>query len=248
MKKLKVLLSVGIITALMLTGCSAKEEAAVASETSVETEVVSEEVASEEVLADADDSTEEEKPSSGYMTENTFTNEYLGFSVELPATWEVQGDESLEKMNEIGSEMASNGDAETKENIQKAINETLLFQVGAFKYPIESQKSPNPNVVLIAENMNATGTIYTTEEYINLLKSGFSVIDAVTDITIGDDATIDGTLFKTLIITMDINGTKSTLTYYTTTIKEYALSLAFASYNDELVAEFDEIRNSIKFN
>ncbi len=80
------------------------------------------------VSADSTDA----KPDLGSVSNNTYTNQFFGFSYEFPRGWTVLGAEAGRTMLQIGGAMLANGDP-TFQDVQQAVSRNdypLLFAQG----------------------------------------------------------------------------------------------------------------------
>lgn len=185
--------------------------------------------------------------SLGKIDGNKYTNEYFGFTAELPQDWNVADQETMKQMMDKGQEVV----AKDNEKLQKKLDLAeikLLNLFMATKNPLDFQ-GINPNILSNAEKLSTLQGIKDGKEYLEASKKlleGNKQIPFKFDKEIYTE-TISGKDFAVLEATLESGDIKITQKYYSLIIDKYALNfICFYSDSDGL----DDINNfigSIKF-
>lgn len=93
----------------------------------------------------------------GSIKENVYSNDFFDLEITFPANWVVQDQEQVAQMTQYGKEVLSGDDAVLKTVIKASeINSANLLTI--FKYEFGAPVDYNPNLVVVAENIqNASG-------------------------------------------------------------------------------------------
>ena len=190
------------------------------------------------------------------ITENTngnrYENAFFGLAVEKPKGWVSQDVLQLIKtLLPTGSSMIfGNKNKFSPEVIDLLIKKTLpLF--GFFKYtPGIMNRKMNPNIMAVAENIQANSSIKTGCNYLNLVREMLK--DSLHKVTFLDECQevdINGKMFATQSFSMKLMGVLSIKqTHYARIAKkDHALSFTLTYFNRASKSKLDKVMQSLKF-
>jgi len=191
------------------------------------------------------------KVTMGKMSGNTYTNDYFGLTLEMPAGWTILDEETKKLVMGMGSEILADGDAAKQKQLDLAQEKTLPLSI-AFKHPLTYTSGPNPNIICMAEQVSKLQLlmgIKTGADYIEAMKA--SLAEAPMEYTFGDEILtelVDGKTFYVLDVSADV-GVKIYQKYYAALVDEdrYVLSFVLSYTNDEEQAEVASVLSSVKF-
>jgi len=191
------------------------------------------------------------KVTMGEISGNTYTNDYFGVTLDLPAGWTILDDETKKLVMGVGSEMMSGGDSAKQKQLDLAQQKTLplLF---AFKFPLNYTSGPNPNIICMAEQISKLHVligIKTSQDYLEAMKTELS--GAPIEYTFADDIyteQIDGRTFSVLEAMLD-TGIKVYQKYYAALVDEdrYVLSFVVSYSNEEEQTELANVLRTVRF-
>lgn len=105
----------------------------------------------------------------GKIVNGTYSNNYLGFSIQFDTTWEVQSDEQKQMLEDIGKEYVGGDDEDFKKTMEASkVNTANLLML--FKHPLGTIETFNPSFVVVAENVKNYTGIKDGKDYLNQAK------------------------------------------------------------------------------
>lgn len=184
----------------------------------------------------------------GKIENGVYTNEFFNFSLELPQDWHVQSQESMEDLQDAGSDLLA-GEDENKKAILEASRDRSGSLLGLFKYEIGSQVDFNPSFLMLFERFSGATGIKTGADYLfhtrKMLKES-NLSYAVLDEEFKSQQ-VDGRDFYTLNTRLDVGENSIYQTYYVHVEGKYALAMIMTYFNPETKTELEAILNKVKF-
>jgi hypothetical protein len=179
---------------------------------------------------------------------NRYENAFFGLSVEKPNGWVSQDIVQLFKtVLPMSSIIFGNKIEFTQEFIDYAIKRMIpLF--GFFKYtPGVMDSGLNPNILAIAENIQANSIIKTACDYLNLVREPFK--NTVTFLDKCHEVDINGKIFATQSFTMKLMGVRLVKqTHYAKMAKnDYVLFFSLTYFDRVSKNKLDKVMRSLKF-
>ncbi|WP_028975284.1 hypothetical protein [Spirochaeta cellobiosiphila] len=186
------------------------------------------------------------RPSPGTLKGTLYTNEDLGISFLFPEDWNLQGEEELNHIKEVGADTLSGDDQNMKEAIKSTAASTTIFSLASFKYPLGTPQKLNPSVMLMAEDNSMYPGIKNSDDYILNVKSllAQSAMDvSVEDIdpVIFSDVTFKG--IKTIIQLGQVDVYQQ---YYVTMIDRNVVAMIMTYFDDDTYQETFGILSGIE--
>lgn len=176
-----------------------------------------------------EESKKEEKPaeeqkrefSIGKWEDNVYSNDFLGLKFNLPEDWESSSKEEIAEMMDLGSELLNDD--------QKAAAE--ISKLNAAYYMMVNDPNSIDSIILMSEKSTID---YTTEFYINQLKSQLTSVSSI-------KYTIEGTSKEkvgnvecdALTVSATASGLKTTQRYYVYKIDKYFVAIIATSMDGE---------------
>lgn len=178
----------------------------------------------------------------GSVNGNTYTNEYFGFSIEIPDGWFVASQEQMAQIFQLTSDYLKNSsDIDLMQ--QKLI--PLLFTASGD--PFTNAAGSGPSINIIAENISATKSLIPdAQTYLNVAQVSMKQQVQGMEITFGDieTLTIDGQdVAKVAMTTTPAEGSETKQTMYAVLKGDYVLVFT-ASFESE---ELDNAMNTLSF-
>jgi hypothetical protein len=94
--------------------------------------------------------------SNGTMKDGTYTNEFFGISFSIPDGWTVATNEEMDRITNMGSEVAAGNNEDLKKELERG-NVKVLDLLFAFRYPLNHTGSFNYNFMCMAEELGGLG-------------------------------------------------------------------------------------------
>ena len=191
--------------------------------------------------------TNEGKPAGfdyGKVENNKYVNSFFDFEMNIPEGWSVQSREQTENLTKIGRDMVAGGNSKINEVLDASeVNSANLL--AAFKYDLKTAVQYNPNLMLVAENLQAAPQIKTGADYLantrNFLKQSqmpHEHIDGMSRQTI-----INGKDFHSMNVIVNYMGIKIHQTYFATIHKGFCVVATISFTND---GEKKELLDALK--
>lgn len=176
-----------------------------------------------------EESKKEEKPeeeqktefSMGKWEDNVYSNDFLGLKFNLPDDWKYSSKEKIAEMMNLGSELLNDD--------QKAAAE--IAKLNAAYYMMANNPNSADSIIVMSEK---SAMDYTTEFYINQLKSQLTSVSSI-------KYTIEGTSKEkvgdkecdTLTASATSSGLKMTQKYYVYKIDNYFIAIIATTMDGE---------------
>lgn len=180
-------------------------------------------------------------------TENgLYTNSYFNLEIPFDPTWSMQDKQDLNKLIEVGRELATGDDQELKA-ILKASQVNTAYLLTLFKYELGAAVAFNPSLMVIAENVNSFPGIKTGKDYLfhskKLLKQSpmdYTFDKEVFERTIGERG------FHVMEAKLNLMETTITQEYMSTISKGFSLAIVISYTTEEEKNELFQIIDKIK--
>ena len=172
----------------------------------------------------------------GHVVKNAYVNDFFGFHLKFPDSWHIMDNKEQKVLTDVATEEFF-GDDEEMSSILKASEVNIANLVGALKYDLDTMVAFNPNIQIIAENLNNSPLIKSPKDYQKiakeLLDKSSMDIEYKTDLT---EFTIDGAEFCSISFINRYMGLEIQQTQYCTLLNGFSLNFTI-SYNNEEDAE-----------
>jgi len=184
----------------------------------------------------------------GEVQDHQYINEYFGFTIDLPAGWNVLSKEQIEHLQDMGKGMIAGENKKIKAEIEISDIRTANL-LSIFKYELGPTREFNPNLSIVAENIQSSPDIKTGEDYLNhsrklLEQSQFKYDSISTDVK---KITISGQIFGMMFTSVSYMGITIRQEYFSSVINGFSLNILLSYNNDEQKDELEKILNSLKF-
>jgi hypothetical protein len=184
----------------------------------------------------------------GKVENNTYTNTYFKCSMKLPKEWVVQDQDVVDELREKGKEAMTDGNKALKEQIDAAsINTASLLTIS--KTDMRLATESNPNIILIAENVNRAPDIDNGAKYLKSAKSFLQKSNAAI-VSISDDfeeEIINGTQFFRMDAVMNVSEQLVNQRYHVTISKGFAFIIIETFQTEEQELFMLDYVKSIRF-
>jgi hypothetical protein len=186
-------------------------------------------------------------PAAGTVNGSTYTNQYFGLTLTLPAGWVVQGDAAKKEISEGGKKLMGSKDPATDAQIDKAIESTLNL-LTATRYARDAPSGEyNSGLMCLAEKVPPGSIGVTDEDYIAVLKNTFKYSQLpITLVKDGYTETVGGETFSVMDLSIDVSGTVVRQKYYAHIRRGYALSFILSYQTPEQLAVLSEVVKSVR--
>jgi hypothetical protein len=185
---------------------------------------------------------------AGRLEGNIYSNGYFGFSLTLPAGWQMATGEEIARIS--GASIESAGTEQDTGAVDPAslAAQKELIPFLASKYALGYTGGTNPSLGLALENLAASGSSAATgadwlPAAIQRMKSA-NLPYAFTEIA---PVSLGGMDFYTFEADFTMSGMKCRQVYYAAVMRGYAIVLTETAYGDGDLAEMDAVVRSIAF-
>lgn len=188
------------------------------------------------------------KPNAGAIENGVYNNKYFGLTLKLPEDWSIQDAEASKELTKFGYKMIAGDDENLERSLNTASETQQLMFFSASKYPIGTPVADNPSIIGTAELVKSKPGIKRGSDYLfhvqNLLEtSGIKIIIKETKTT----KQFGGVEFDMLEVVLPIGNMSIQQKYYTTIIKDYAVSFILTYVSEKGDESLKEILETIKF-
>lgn len=189
----------------------------------------------------------EEKPDLGSIVDDTYNNEYFGFSIEIPKGWQVQDNETKRMLSEKGTDLIA-GENQNQKKLLDQSKQTTFDLLAMFKHPLGTPVTYNPSFAIVAEKINHLPGIKNGKDYLKnvklILENADIQYEFPKDIYSQDVHNVPCDILEAQI---DLGSIIVNQKYYSTIIKGYAFNFVISYSNQEELDELNEIIKSIAF-
>lgn len=191
---------------------------------------------------------ESAKPNAGTIQNGIYNNEYFGLTLKLPQDWSIQDAESSKKLTKFGYKMIAGDDKNLERSLNAAAETQQLMFFSASKYPIGTPVADNPSIIGTAELVTSKPGIKRGSDYLfhvkNLLEtSGIKITIKEAKAT----EKFGGVEFDMLEVVLPIGNISIQQKYYSTIMKDYAISFILTYTSKEGHEYLKEILKTVKF-
>ena len=184
----------------------------------------------------------------GNLQEHTYSNDFFGFSLDIPPDWFIQNEEQIGKLMDIGREMVT-GDDENMKAILKASEVNTATLLAVYQYEMGSPVDYNPNLVMVAENLSLAPGVKSGKDYLFharklLLQTQMPYTHV--DTTFGE-RDFGSQEFGVMHATLSLMGMEIGQTYYCTVKNGFSLSLIVSWLGEEQKEAIDKVLSSLTF-
>lgn len=178
----------------------------------------------------------------GKFENAVYRNEFFGFSMTVPGSWVVPGDEEIERAKTAGLDMLKSEKARVNENFSEAVkNEIIVFAA-------QPQQIGGDNPVSLSVGITKQPSRLTRAENVAAMSRDFLLTNP--KITLFEDLKtieINGTTFATFTIKTEFSGVFLKQKVVTTMRKGYSITLVTSYRDDRYLPEIERILGSLKF-
>ena len=160
-----------------------------------------------------------ERPDPGSVTGSKYTNKYFGFTLTIPSGWNVQDADFKKALSEKGKEIVTSDDPGKKDQIEKAVDQTLNLLTVTELPP----GSAGSNALLICGAERPPG-MKTDADYMLGVKTTLKYSQV--PVTFERDVyyeEVGGVMFSVLDLTVNYSGVIVRQKYYAHVVRGYAL-------------------------
>jgi len=183
----------------------------------------------------------------GTFKDSIYQNEYFGLVVDLPRNWSVQNQEAQQRLMEMGGKMVA-GDDKNLKAVFKAAEMTSVNLFAAFKLPVGSPVSSNPNIMCVAERVSHMPGIKKGTDYLfhskRILESGQMQVTFPKEMS---TEFIGGQEFGVMHAEMSYPGITIRQKFYAAIMKGYALAFIVSFTTDEEESILQDILKTVVF-
>lgn len=183
----------------------------------------------------------------GVAENGIYTNKYFGMTFSYNKNWNVQSHEELNRLVDLGAEVATGDDELLKASVEASkVNTAYLFSV--FRDELGSSVEFNPSVMSIAENVSKYKSFKTGKDYLKQARTMIERSQLQTEM-VGDFEKVNlGTKpFYSMTLKGEQMGVTYTQEYFATIEKGFSLSFIVTYQTDEDRAQMIEVLESIEF-
>lgn len=173
----------------------------------------------------------------GTTNDGTYINNQFGFSFKYPKDWTVHGEETNERIREIGKEKITESGALSKTNAEVSLNNTH-YLLTVFRHPVGRPGITfNPAIMVIAEKISHAPGITNGKDYLLnvrtiLLKTGHQAL-----LKEPTEYHFAGSEFFRDNFATEVNGVPVTQTFFAKVANGYALVFVFIGADEKSVDE-----------
>lgn len=183
----------------------------------------------------------EESFELGVTTDGHYHNAYFDLEIYFDPTWNIQKQEQIELMKEVGEPVMVGADKELKvEDVRTSYLLTVL------KHPAEAQVLHNPKFVALVENVRDFSEIKTGANYLAQLQKTLGQTAAMYDFGEIYEKRIGTKLFHVLKTQVTHMGMSIHQDYYATIDRGFCLSFILAYQTNKEHGELLEIINKVR--
>lgn len=188
------------------------------------------------------------KPNAGTIKNGVYNNEYFGLTLNLPEDWSLQDAESSKELTKFGYKMIAGDDENLERSLNAAAEKQQLMFFSASKYPIGTPVADNPSIIGTAELVKSKPGIKRGSDYLfhvrNLLEtSGIKININETKTT----EKFGGVEFDMLEVVLSIGNISIQQKYYSTIMRDYAISFILTYTSEEGHEYLKEILKTVEF-
>lgn len=173
----------------------------------------------------------------GTTHDGTYINPGFGFSFKYPKDWTVHGEDTNERIKELGKEKITESGAISKPNAEVSLRNTH-YLLTVFRYPIgKPGVTFNPAIMVIAEKVSHAPGITNGKDYLLnvrtiLLKTGHQAL-----LKEPTEYHFAGSQFFRDNYATEVNGVPVTQTFFAKVANGYALVFIFIGEDEKSVDE-----------
>jgi len=184
----------------------------------------------------------------GTVKNSVYHNDYFGFNLNLPPEWSVQDEAMRQRLAEAGTKMLVGNDSRAKA-LLKASEQQSVNLLAAFKHPIGTPVTFNPNVICMAERLGGLSGVKTGKDYHfharRQLQSAQMKIDIADELT---QENLGGIDFDVMHGSIRVAGLTVHQKYYAAVMKNYALIFITSYLGADQQSALQNIVHSLAFN
>lgn len=185
----------------------------------------------------------------GSLDGSHYTNEYFGFSIDLPKDWYIASREDLASLMSLTADYLKSG--ADSEQIDLAMQQVIPMFLASTTNPLTADaatQTPSPSIFCIAPNMAAYKSMITdTTSYLNIMIQ--SVKAQGLDMQFGEIEllTIDGQEMGKVTGTLTQGEIKLTQTLYAMLKGDYAVNFTLSGYSAEDTVILENAMKTLSF-
>lgn len=166
----------------------------------------------------------EKKISRGTISENVYTNTFLGLTFEKPEEWIYATDEEMAQLVGLGQDIVD------LNSLEKMLSET------ASVYDMSASDDKGNSVMICYENTMLTALREITEdEFEQQLKANLAKVEGYNyEYVSSEDVTLGEVEFRKIIFTVTVENVTLSQAYYIKVVGKYAASVIITSADEEI--------------
>lgn len=184
----------------------------------------------------------------GKIEKGTYSNDYFGFDIPVPATWAVQNKEQVQQLQKQGEQLVSGSNKELAAKVRAAdINSAILLTV--FKNKADQPTGEfNTSFIILAENLGTMSGVKKGDEYLAHAKELMQQSALTYQFPSGFyTEKIGNREFDGMDVSMNASGNNIHQNYYSLIDKNFAVSIIISYVTNEQKNELKSIIDKIKF-
>ncbi|MDO5601990.1 MAG: hypothetical protein Q4G07_04400 [Oscillospiraceae bacterium] len=168
---------------------------------------------------------------AGVWEGKTYTNQTLGFQLELDDNWLVATAQEMEELNENGATAMGLSEEQKKQLREKTVYDTIF-----------TPKNADVTVQITAENLKKSSGAADEDSYLNSAKAQLSLMQAKETYEISDifDVTLGGRAYRAMEIVVG-DGDKVQRIYVSRVGDDYMSVINIAASGDHVLQEVEEL-------
>ena len=187
----------------------------------------------------------------GTWAGTTYRNDFFGFFITVPEGWYIAGNDEMKTLNQEGYSLIE--DALDRSEVEKIVRiaeittaNLLMVSPHSEEQAIEQEVS-NPNIVLSAENIGASGTQTDRAEYVSLFRQ--SLTKAIPGVVFKSktNKTIGGQEFTSLQAQFSTQGILVSQEYLFCIKNGFAVTFILTTLDDSEKPLLDDIMATLKW-
>lgn len=184
----------------------------------------------------------------GKIENEKYVNSYFAMEMDVPAGWKIQTQEQMENLSKEGEKLLVGDDKKMKAIVKASeVNTANLF--AAYEHEVGSAVAYNPNLMLVAENIQKAPGIKTGNDYLfqarKLLEQSQFRYDHLDQEF--EKEVINGMTFYKMNTALNYADLLIKQTYYSTVIKGFSFNVIISFVEEEQKLDLLKTINSLKF-
>ena len=178
----------------------------------------------------------------GTVHENTYRNDYFGFTLTFPKGWIVADRETTDAATKVGLDVLKGKNERDNKAIEDSLSKEVVL-LNVTKKPVGALG----NAVFMMGTRKQMSDAVTASMVAEATKSLFDSSPTLRLVADTRVRTIGGRKFALLDYALQANGQTATIKYFVTVVKGYAISFSLSYDQDTDLAELQKVVESLQF-